>query len=461
MNFAAAVRGKPEFVRQAVEQAKLADLATHLAVDVLVASSSPSPGNDGTSGVKRPNCPKLKNKVKDIDEKHTSHRFTALHEAAFLGHAHVVASLLDQKARVDVLDREGRTPLDLAIWHSHSECVKLLNDRMVSFATQNRRALAEAEGSGNKRLHSDHQLDAIPASPRLLAPRLLSREVAGIDLNLVAATAEAKERKARERRHQRLFKSIKQASTSASASTASTPRGTAVRDVDYQRRTLFERKPRPSELNRVNPPIDNVDHFMESSRQQLGDQSLGQSILAGFRQQRRLHVEPGAHDRAAPWLNASPATKKIGRKKSAKKKKKKIGKDSSNAPNRGKSVAPALKKKPKAAGAVASAASRSQERKYRGCTDATGGHAHAETRVRKAAPKQAASTAPKRLITTHTKSVTPTEVGSSAIASGATQSLYSSLQRRRRPGNNRLKNSSRQPGLQRLTQRAPKVAAAW
>jgi hypothetical protein len=309
MNFAAAVRGKPEYVHQAAEQAKLASVAEAVALSFAGAASSslPDGGNHQPRG-------SLRAPTRNIDEQHTKVGYTALHQACFLGHATVVATLLAQNARLDVVDRDGRTPLELAIWHSHSECVMVLTNYLhgIEEAAAARVAAAERD-----RLDGGDGLlnQVVPNSPKLLAPKLLSREVLKIDARKVAEEADARAAMALAKRREGMLQSPKVAAGGTLSprsprdhpqqqhnSHATANGATTTMMIQYRRRDKFERPPKLTELHRTNGVIQDVKQFMQSSKKQLGDDTFGDAILAGFRQQRRLHVEPDAHYRAAPHL---------------------------------------------------------------------------------------------------------------------------------------------------------------
>ena len=284
MNFAGAFHGRSSFIREAAVRTS----------EVYVLGS-------------RPSTPLTKpiNEAAEVDEQHLRRRFTALHEACFRGHEHVVRDLLARKADVNVKDVDGRTPLDIAIYQSHSPCVIVLSQYIDNLPS---------DDSG-----TDEEPDVfLPCSPTLLAPKTLAIEVK------------------RHKTHVKLFDQLKRLSgaRSRSGSAASSRPHTAsasgdderqdaavddakhtqrpstasvsscakveladrprtaddIREFKYKRREKFERPLPLSTKYRKNPPV-NVRLLMKKTRKGLGDKSIGQSVFTGFRQVRRREAE--------------------------------------------------------------------------------------------------------------------------------------------------------------------------
>jgi len=303
MNFAASVRDNPALVREAAHrQQRLADIAASAWQGTSIKFS-----NGGGTRKHKASPTSVKEKLEEIDKRHTVLKRTALHEACFLGHASTAASLLGKGARADIVDRQGRTPMDLAILYSHSDCVKIL----AEFVQKRKQTNESGSGSGGQRHSTSSSPTAL--SPRLLAPRLVSKSIEGIDAADIKKSADRKAADAaKARRTQSAKPRLDQTEEHEPSDAASL---FCKRAINYRRRTKFKRPVKPSELNRVHPGIKDVEDFMQKSKRQLGDQSLGHSILSGFRQQRRRAVTAATRRRKTKeQSDTTPESKTMDRK---------------------------------------------------------------------------------------------------------------------------------------------------
>ena len=285
MNFYASATDRPDLVREAA-----------LRPDPVVASSDadPSSGGPNITSFLTPSSPKSPSQSAprrraspipdEINVQHTTNRYTALHEACFHGHVDVVRTLLQQKAQVDVRDRDGRTPMELAIYHSHSPCVLAITEYLKSLDK-------DPNVAGERRV-------VLPRSPRLLAPKLLEQEVAKIDLREISALGSAGRRRSSS---SSIFAQTAANSLGSTDGQNNSPRSAtapAPISVDYRRRKKFERPVSLADKERKNPKIMDVKAYMQKTQQKLGSQSLGNSIHESFRYRLRVNADARAADLA-------------------------------------------------------------------------------------------------------------------------------------------------------------------
>jgi ankyrin repeat protein len=64
--------------------------------------------------------------IEDIDKQDDGDMWTQLHHHAFVNNIAGVKYLLKQKANPHLCSREGNSPLNIAIFYSHEECIRLL-----------------------------------------------------------------------------------------------------------------------------------------------------------------------------------------------------------------------------------------------------------------------------------------------------------------------------------------------
>ncbi len=106
-------------------------------------------GQGGGAGVGRG-----RNKAK------TDSEYTALHLAAWNGHAEVVEDLVGVAADCDAVDSEGWTPLHYAAWNGHEAAMRALECSGAD--------VDAADNAGKQPLHPAAEYDKCEASSELL-----------------------------------------------------------------------------------------------------------------------------------------------------------------------------------------------------------------------------------------------------------------------------------------------------